>query len=210
MEQDGFLVSIPFAEILKIQEDVRHAIWLYIAFTDWVTAEFDYAGTRMGAVLGGAKLSDSLISDRLGNAVPWRRIRRWRHRLISAGLIIQHRVSWGYQIAVVGTRKFPNKDLVPAPAWMTDRPKTVTHDLPKTVRVSDQKRSVTLTKNGQNILDLTERPNRETIQERAAKPAAAPAPLRFAFQGQKLGITEGQHKALGDGFPWVDLAGEYR
>jgi hypothetical protein len=41
--------------------------------------------------------------------------------------------------------------------------------------------------------------------------ANADAPsASFFFEGQKLRITESQHKSLGDAFPWVDLLSEYR
>jgi hypothetical protein len=41
--------------------------------------------------------------------------------------------------------------------------------------------------------------------------ANADAPLpSFFFKGQNLRITESQHKALCDAFPWVDLQSEYR
>jgi hypothetical protein len=169
----GFFVPIPLGQIFKLREEVRNAIWLYFVLTDWATEEFEYAGIRVGAVFGGAKLCDSSISDRVavafGTRLARRLIRRWREALIRAGLIVQHRIPWGYQIAVIGTRK-SSKMLHKEhgiPYWimeavdaMTMPPHMRPHEqseCPKMVSMLDRKRSVCLTENGQNILDNTDK-----------------------------------------------------
>jgi hypothetical protein len=119
-EAAGFRIPVPLATILKIQREVRNAFWLYAILTDWVTDEYIYSGIRVGAVFGGAKLSDPTISDRVeasfGTRLARRCIREWREKLIRSALAVQHRIPWGYQIAVIGTcksDKMLRKDGVP-------------------------------------------------------------------------------------------------
>jgi hypothetical protein len=158
---EGFHVPIALSDIIEIHKEVGSAIFLFIALGDWVTAEFQLDGVRVGSVLGGSKISDKFISDRLGNAVPWTTIRRWRQHLLGRGLIIQNRVAWGYQAAVVGTRKFDREPGTP-PDWIVKSYKPPSVHEPKVVHQTNQKWFIRQTKSGSNIIDKTERQNRKT------------------------------------------------
>lgn len=116
----GWMVSIPFASTSELWKEVGNAVWLFIGLTDLVTREFECFGIRVGEVLGGARVCDELISGRLCVAFRPLTIRKWRRRLIKAGLIIQRRIPAGLQIAVIGTRKFRQKPSGGAPAWIAN------------------------------------------------------------------------------------------
>jgi hypothetical protein len=113
-----YKISLPFRGLKEGWRSLGNALWLLIALSDLVTREYSYQGIRAGVVLGGAKLTDKKLADRLGNVFPDRTVKSWRQKLIRIGALAQQRVTWGYQLAVIGTRKFRREPRADIPPWI--------------------------------------------------------------------------------------------